>query len=176
MIVFNKYVNGKDHTWYDSSNVFYSLCYDNPGAKKILRIVFKQGRTYLYKDVDVNDYIAFKMSPSSGEGVNINIIKKYPAIRLPDTDLESLETMREEFTNDNKKAEEVFSNFAYHIDYDEISGNFKLSIDDKVIYQGIEGQVSIVNLFRSMNLNYSMSACTIENLVIETGEENNELR
>ena len=39
MVVYNRYVNNKDHTWYDSSNVVYSLCYDNNEATKNLKIV-----------------------------------------------------------------------------------------------------------------------------------------
>ena len=39
MIVFNRYVNQEDHTWYDSSNVVYSKCYDTQSTKfKTLKI------------------------------------------------------------------------------------------------------------------------------------------
>ena len=60
MIVYNKYINNEDYTWYDSSNVIFSKCYDNNSDSKTLKIVFKDGRTYLYKDVATMDYISFK--------------------------------------------------------------------------------------------------------------------
>ena len=67
MIVFNRYVNQEDHTWYDSSNVVYSKCYDTQSTKfKTLKIVFKGGRTYLYKDVDADLYLQFKNAQSNG--------------------------------------------------------------------------------------------------------------
>ena len=45
MIVYNKYINNEDYTWYDSSNVIFSKCYDNNSDSKTLKIVFKDGRT-----------------------------------------------------------------------------------------------------------------------------------
>ena len=110
MVVYNRYVNNKDHTWYDSSNVVYSLCYDNNEATKNLKIVFKNGRTYLYKNVDVNDYIGFRSGESTGKTVNQYIVKKYQGVRLPDTDMEKLDELKEEFINDNKITEEAFTN------------------------------------------------------------------
>ena len=61
MILFRYYDEEKklDRLWYDSSNVFYSECEDGDSAKKVLRVVFKNGATYQYSDVDVNDYVMF---------------------------------------------------------------------------------------------------------------------
>lgn len=42
MIVYNKYLDNQDYTWYDSSNVLFSKCYDDPNSNtKTLKIVFK---------------------------------------------------------------------------------------------------------------------------------------
>ena len=101
-IIYNKYINNRDHNWYDSSNVLYSVCYDTNADKKTLKIVFKQGRTYLYKDVNVNDYLMFKNSESHGKSVNEYIIKKYKGVRLSDTSEDTLNTLKEEFINENK--------------------------------------------------------------------------
>ena len=74
MITFNRYVNQEDHTWYDSSNVVYSKCYDTKSSKfKTLKIVFKGGRTYLYKDVDADDYLRFKTAQSNGDALQPKI-------------------------------------------------------------------------------------------------------
>lgn len=157
MVVYNRYVNNKDHTWYDSSNVVYSLCYDNNEATKNLKIVFKNGRTYLYKNVDVNDYIGFRSGESTGKTVNQYIVKKYQGVRLPDTDMEKLDELKEEFINDNKITEEAFTNLAYHLSVNNITGDFALKLNGKTIYRGVEGQVSILNLLKCMNINFSMS-------------------
>lgn len=157
MVVYNRYVNNKDHTWYDSSNVVYSLCYDNNEATKNLKIVFKNGRTYLYKNVDVNDYIGFRSGESTGKTVNQYIVKKYQGVRLPDTDMKKLDELKEEFINDNKITEEAFTNLAYHLSVNDITGDFALKLNGKTIYRGVEGQVSILNLLKCMNINFSMS-------------------
>ena len=94
-IVYNKYINNRDHTWYDSSNVLYSVCYDTNAEKKTLKVVFKQGRTYLYKDVDVNDYLMFRNSESHGKSVNEFIVKKYKGVRLSDTTQETLDNLND---------------------------------------------------------------------------------
>ena len=82
MIVYNKYLDNQDYTWYDSSNVLFSKCYDDPNSNtKTLKIVFKNGRTYIYKDVDINDYITFKTAQSNGQAVNTFIIEKESFIK-----------------------------------------------------------------------------------------------
>ena len=163
MVVYNRYVNNKDHTWYDSSNVVYSLCYDNNEATKNLKIVFKNGRTYLYKNVDVNDYIGFRSGESTGKTVNQYIVKKYQGVRLPDTDMEKLDELKEEFINDNKITEEAFTNLAYHLSVNDITGDFALKLNGKTIY----------NLLKCMNINFSIS----EDYEIEEDNiEDNELK
>ena len=61
MILFRYYDkdNRLDMAWYDSSNIVYSECDDNENALKTLRIVFKTGDMYEYKEVDVKDYLMF---------------------------------------------------------------------------------------------------------------------
>lgn len=169
MIVYNKYVNSQDHTWYDSSNVVYSKCYDNDLSNKTLKIVFKNGRSYLYKDVEINDYIQFKNAQSNGQAVNTFIIKKYKGIRIADTEIEKLNELKENFiSEDNDNGETKFSNLIYRLDVNEQAGEFNLLLNDKVIYNAIEGKVSIINLFKSMNINYVMNV--VENVINESDE------
>ena len=156
-IIYNKYINNRDHSWYDSSNVLYSVCYDTNAGKKTLKIVFREGRTYLYRDVDVNDYLLFRNSESHGKSVNEFIIKKYKGVRLSDTSMEELDKLKDEFINENKITEEAFTNLAYHMEMNGETGEFRLSLNGKPIFEGIENQVSIVRLLKSMNINYSFS-------------------
>ena len=161
MVIYNKYVNKVDHTWYDSSNLVYTACYDNEGDNKVLKVVFKGGRTYIYKDVSANDYLMFsKGAESNGEQFNRHIVKKYKGVRLTDTNLDKLEELKKSFMDENKEIEEALTNLSYHMDINEKTGEFRLKLNDKTIYEGVEGQVSIVNLFNSMHLLYSVSELT----------------
>ena len=118
-------------------------------------MVFKGGRTYIYKDVDVNDYVLFTRTASSnGEAFNKNIVKKYKGVRVSDTDLSQLEEMRKEYADENKKIENALSPLSYTLQLNDKTGEFRLILDGKTIYEGVEGQVSIVNLFNSMHIDY----------------------
>ena len=87
--IFNYYENNIDHTWYDSSNIVYSECIDNPNDYKTLKVVFKNGTQYQYDNLDVNDYILFREAASQGKELNSRIkSKNYPYKKLNDADLE----------------------------------------------------------------------------------------
>lgn len=155
MITQKKYINKVEHLWYDSSNLVYTACYDGERQEKTLKVVFKGGRTYIYKDVDVNDYVLFTRTASSnGEAFNKNIVKKYKGVRVSDTDLSQLEEMRKEYADENKKIENALSPLSYTLQLNDKTGEFRLILDGKTIYEGVEGQVSIVNLFNSMHIDY----------------------
>lgn len=84
----------RDYVWYDSSNVVYSECDDKENDYKTLRVVFKNGATYEYSNVDVNDYVAFVhggIDGSNGKALNKFIKPKYQCERLTNTDLMELE-------------------------------------------------------------------------------------
>ena len=70
-----------DKIWYDSSMIVYSECYDNPNSPlKELSVTFKNGATYKYLDVDVNDYVMFVhggIDDSNGKALNKHIKPKY---------------------------------------------------------------------------------------------------
>ena len=170
MIVYNKYLDNQDYTWYDSSNVLFSKCYDDPNSNtKTLKIVFKNGRTYIYKDVDINDYLTFKTAQSNGQAVNTSIIKKYKGVRISDTDVDKLTELREKFINDEKEISETpLKDLIYKVDYNEHNGEFTLAIGDKVIYHGNENKVSLFSLFKSMNIAYSLNV--VDKIDYETDE------
>ena len=96
MILLREYNEEKslDRVWYDSSNVFYSECEDGDSAKKVLRVTFKNGATYQYSDVDVNDYIMFiagGVDNSNGKALNEFVKKKKcPYVRIEDADKQKL--------------------------------------------------------------------------------------
>ena len=64
------YENDVDKAWYDSSTVVYSECDDKENSLKTVKVVFKNGSTYLYKDVKVNDYLLFRESASQGKAIH----------------------------------------------------------------------------------------------------------
>lgn len=158
-IIYNRYLNNVDHTWYDSSNILYSECFDNTDINKNVKLVFKGGRTYLYKDVNVDDYLQFKLTNEShGSAVNKFIVKKYECVRLSDTDMETLEKFKESTIEEDNKIDESMSNIAYHIDINDETGEFNLSINNRQLFSGIEGQVSILNLLKSLNIKYTLNS------------------
>ena len=129
----------------------------NHRSKKTLKAVFKGGRTYIYKDVDVADYMLFTRTASSnGEAFNRNIVKRYKGVRVSDTDLDKLEELRKEYADENKKVEDVQSKLDYTLEINNENGEFRLILNGKVIYEGVEGQVSIINLLTSMHIPYLM--------------------
>lgn len=160
MIVYNKYIDNQDYTWYDSSNVLFSKCYDNPNSSnKTLKIVFKNGRTYVYKDVDINDYLAFKTATSNGQAVNSSIIKKYQGVRITDTQSDKLEQLKESFIKETEdSSEKQVKDLVYKVEFDEKNYEFVLKMGNKIIYHGTENKVSLFSLFKSMNINYSLEA------------------
>lgn len=151
-----KYINNVEHIWYDSSNLVYSACYNGPRQEKTLKVVFKNGRTYIYKDVDINDYMAYTRTFSSnGSAFNTYIVKKYKGVRVSDTDEAKLEELRKIFAAEDKKIEDALSPLSYVLEINDKTGEFRLVLDGKPIYEGVEGQVSIVNLLSSMHVQYA---------------------
>lgn len=105
MVLYRDYNKEKrlDRAWYKSSNIIYSECDDNENDFKTLRVVFKNGATYEYKKVDVNDYLMFMhggLDGSNGKALNKFIKPKYEFEKLQNADLaqlnESLEKLIEE--------------------------------------------------------------------------------
>ncbi|MCD8208966.1 MAG: KTSC domain-containing protein [Bacteroidales bacterium] len=157
MINYNKYINGVDHTWYDSSNVLYSKCIDKAGQKKELLVEFKGGRIYKYDDVDVSDYVLFKNAVSNGSSFS-SFIKKYQGERLDDIDPKILDKTKDGFMATDKEINETpLSKLNFRMDYVADSGEFTLFLNDKPIFTGIEGQVSAVALLRCMNVPCAMN-------------------
>ena len=95
-----------DRAWYDSSNVLYSECEDKENDYKLLKVVFKNGGTYLYKKVDVNDYLMFMaggLDGSNGKALNKFIKAKCEFEKLPDTDLAQLNGQLEYYKRRKKE-------------------------------------------------------------------------
>jgi hypothetical protein len=93
---FSVFENNIDKCWYDSTNIIYSECEDKVDDFKALKIVFKGGRTYNYKEIDVRDYVAFKHATSQGKALN-TFLKKYEYEKVEEsTDLELLNEELEE--------------------------------------------------------------------------------
>lgn len=174
-VILNVYKDNVDYTWYDSSNVLYSECYDKDNDLKDLKIVFKGGRTYLYEKIDVNDYLMFRNDLSQGKALNKFIIvkdvngnPKHNVIRLPDTDLNELENNRLMIMEERNKPVEDTINTIYHIELDESNGNVKLLFEDKVIFEGVENKISIFKLLKALNIRADITK--VETLNLSTNE------
>lgn len=151
-ITYRKYIDNEDHCWYDSSNVVYSVCFDTQDEEpRDVKVVFKGGRTYLYKGVDVSDYVMFRDSPSQGSALNTTI-KKYDCERVDDTDIGELTKMKWDFQTEPAPADtRVFA-----LEINNETGEFILNIDGKPALEGVEGQVSVVNVLAALGIRYTM--------------------
>ena len=119
MVIYRDYNEEKklDRVWYDSSNILYSECDDNVNDLKTLRVTFKNGATYEYKKVDVNDYVMFihgGLDGSNGKALNKFIKPKCEFERLDDKDVPSLIAeglaLAEKKKNTEKNTEEYVPN------------------------------------------------------------------
>lgn len=97
--IYKIYENKMERTWYNSSNIIYSECDDNENEFKVLRVVFKDGRMYQYKDVNVNDYLLFRENLSQGKALNQFIKPKYEVSRLDDVVVDDLKQLLNDYQN-----------------------------------------------------------------------------
>jgi len=112
MILFREFNEEEkiDRIWYQSSMIVYSECYDKPDTPlKDVTVVFKNGSSYLYKDINVNDYVSFVhrgLDGSNGKALNKFIkpnCSEYQ--RLEDVDMAELQRKLEEKQKAMKKSE-----------------------------------------------------------------------
>lgn len=156
-VLINEYINNIDYTWYDSSNILYSECYDKDNDFKDLKIVFKGGRTYLYEKINVNNYIMFRSDASQGKALNKYITCKdsngkplYNNVRLPDTDLIELDNKKKIIIENRQKPKDEET--LYTVVYDESNNNIKLLFDNNIIFEGQENNISLFKLLLALNI------------------------
>jgi hypothetical protein len=90
--IWGYYNNKLDKTWYSSSNIKYSECYDNENSLKTLRVVFNNGTQYLYEKVNVRDYLLFREDESQGKALNKYIkAKDYEYQKIEDVNIEDID-------------------------------------------------------------------------------------
>lgn len=93
-----------DECWYDSSNIYYSKCYDKLNEYKDLEVVFKDGRVYKYLNLPVQSYLLFReggLSGSQGKSLN-EFIKKYKFEKLEKVDITLLEEMKKKILDEKE--------------------------------------------------------------------------
>lgn len=108
MITFRYYDKDEkvDRIWYSSSNILYSECDDKTDDFKELRITFKNGETYVYKKVDVNDYVLFAhggIDASNGKAFWKIIRPKYEAEKIGKKTLEEINSLMEFYKEKKNK-------------------------------------------------------------------------
>ena len=97
--------------WYDSSMMVYSEMVENESENKgDLHVTFKNGATYVYKDVSFEDYLILiggGTDASQGKTLNKIIKNKYDYERLADKNV--LELLTEMSQNDD--LEDIFNTY-----------------------------------------------------------------
>lgn len=157
MVIYNHYNNNIVETWYDSSNTLYSKCYDNNSEKVTVNIVFKGGRTYKYRNVLKTDFAMFRSAESNGKAFS-EFIKKYECIRIADTDLEELEKYKQSLIEKTNEIQETpVKQLDCHIEFNPTTMQFGLYVGNKLVYSGIDGQVSVFGLLEAMKINVNVT-------------------
>lgn len=108
MLLFKEYNEEKrlDIAWYQSNNVIYSECDDNMNDFKTLRVTFKNGATYQYDNVLVQDYLMFRnggLDGSNGKAFIQFIKNKYNCVKLEPKNVKELEIKLEQAKKNAKK-------------------------------------------------------------------------
>lgn len=154
-IIISKYKDKLDKCWYDSSNVLYSQCVDNENDFKDLQIVFKDGRTYLYQNVNVNDYVLFKTDISQGKALNKYILKKYKGLRLSDTNLDMLFEEKEKLLEEKKDKTELDENPLYHIITYDKEQKVELYLNNKIVYTSSITSINLIEVLKTLGIRCS---------------------
>lgn len=98
--------------WYDSSMLVYSEMIENEFENKgNLHVTFKNGSTYVYKDVLFEDYLIFiggGTDASQGKALNKVIKGKYDYEKLPDANMNNILTELNERDEINDKCNTYF--------------------------------------------------------------------
>lgn len=124
--------------WYDSSMFYFTkMVEDETENKGDLTVVFKNGATYIYKDVRLEDYVllvAGRTDGSNGRTLNKLIKPKYEYERVADTDVKELEAELEklcaqEQIDFNKKERTYFISGHRDITQDEFDYNYAAILD-----------------------------------------------
>ena len=155
--IYNFYENDVDKTWYDSTNVLYSECDDIDNDFKVLRITFKNGRTYKYSNVNVNDYLLFRESVSQGKALN-KYIKQYANERVSDIDVDGL---MEELKKLTEIVESTTSGGTsnYYVEINEDTNIYQVWCEGQLIHNSTMEDTPtnlISGLCQSMNVEYKI--------------------
>ena len=102
-------------------------------------------------------------------------IKKYDAVRIADTDIGKLADLQETFKDElQENDEQKLGDLVYTIKVNEKTGEFVITLGDKTLFRGIEGQFSILNLFSSLNIKHILQ--TVDDLPNDSDEKLDEIK
>lgn len=95
-----------EKSWYDSSNLIYSEINDNENDFKDLKVVFSDGRTYIYEKISSIDYALFKNSLSQGKAFfkYIAVKGKYEYQKLDNVEIKLLEETKKQLLEERAKS------------------------------------------------------------------------
>jgi hypothetical protein len=146
-ILVEQYKDNVDKVWFsNSSNIYYCECIDKVDDLKELKVVFKNNQCYLYKGIDVRDYIKFKyggLDGSAGKAFH-KFIKKggYEYEKLEDANISELEKERYLITEEKRekmfkeKYDETLESGKFFDYFPKLIGNWEKDKEDyKIIVQ-----------------------------------------
>lgn len=176
-VIFNKLVENIDYCWYDSSNIIYSECNDKKDELKDVKVVFKGGRTYLYKKVNVQDYLKFRNDISQGKALRQyldvkteNGNKKYEFIRVEDTDIDELEERKRKLMEGDNIQEPSDNTKYVFVETPHVAGLYK---DGKLLVTALNRSgITADNMLNAMNEKYNVVRVNTDLTVLPTDINN----
>lgn len=154
-LIFEKYDEDekKEYSWYDSSSVLYSVCSDPENGLKELIVVFNNGTAYLYKDVDVYDYLLFSrggLDGSQGKSFYRFIRNKYQGEKLSNFDIEELKMKFKRWMNGQSKPHTYFISGHRDLTKEEFDKNYAPAID--FIIENDSGSMFVVGDYEGADI------------------------
>lgn len=143
-MIINKFYDARTKTqkvWYDSSMIYFTkMVEDETENKGNLTVVFKNGATYVYKDVRLEDYVllvAGGTDGSNGKTLNKLIKPKYEYEKIADISIPELEKeleglLAQEQHDTDKKEHTYFISGHRDITQDEFDYNYAAILDKLV--------------------------------------------
>ena len=124
-VTYKKIETEIEHVWYQSSNIYYTkVNLGKQGTKTFneipgieipnvptvdVTVVFNRGAQYLYKDVELHDYISFRDTlnrETDSHGKNFILhIKKFPVEKQDDMNMDELQELKVKFLKEDKRNE-----------------------------------------------------------------------
>ena len=152
MLLFSYYIEDKmDKAWFDSSNIYYAECDESDTQFKTVRVIFKNGAIYQYKQVKVFDWTMFKNAESQGK--KLNELFKKAGYKYEKIGTANIEELKDEYVFRSGKGYTLYINDGKLtlMDYQDVI-KYTMELPEESVVNDIKSMLeSIGNVVRIKN-------------------------